>query len=145
MKIINASPKHLEVVYRLICELEDAKIDREDFAQVYLDNINNHDVYYLLAVKEDDVVGFASLHVQKLLHHCAKIGEIQEIIIDRKQQGLGIGSMLFNKIVEIAESNECLQLEVCCSIARELSHKFYLNHGMEKSHYKFTRAINTEG
>jgi len=138
MKIIKATIKHLESVYKLLCELENEVLNKNNFVKVYQDNINNKDVHYVLVVDESSIVGFGSLHVQKLLHHCACIGEIQEIIISKKHQGLGVGTMLFDELKRIATANECLQIEVCCNIAREKSHRFYVKQAMKKSHYKFT-------
>lgn len=141
LEIIKATIEHLNVVYELICELENECLNKDAFSQIYQDNINNINVYYLLAVDDSNIVGFASLHIQKLLHHCANIGEVQEVVVSIKQQCSGIGSALFNRIKEIAVLNNCLQLEVCCNQTREKSHKFYLKQGMKKSHYKFTYSL----
>jgi len=142
MNIIEAKIEHLNSVYELICELENEKLNKENFTQIYQDNINNKDVHYLLAFDNLNIVGFASLHIQQLLHHCTKIGEIQEIVVSKKLQSSGVGTMLFNQIKELAILHNCLQLEVCCNLTREKSHQFYLKQGMSKSHYKFTYKLN---
>ena len=121
MEIMTASIDHLEIVYNLLCELENDLLDKNDFAKVYQSNIKNDDVYYILAVCNLNIIGFASLHIQKLLHHCATIGEIQEIIISKEHQGLGAGAMLFNELKKIAAITKCIQLEVCCNLKREKS------------------------
>jgi len=143
MNIVKATIEHLNNVYELICELESEKLNKNDFTQIYQDNITNNDIHYLLALDGSSVVGFASLHIQKLLHHCAQIGEIQEIVVSKKQQNLGVGTILFNQIKELAVLHNCLQLEVCCNLTREKSHQFYLKQGMSKSHYKFTYKLNS--
>jgi PhnO protein len=144
MEIINADIEHLNMVYNLICELENETLNRFNFAKIYQNNIENNDIYYLLAVEGKTIFGFASLHIQKLLHHCANIGEIQEIIISKNQRGQGTGTALFDKIMEIARVNNCLSLEVCCNQVREKSHEFYLKQGMSKSHYKFVKNLYAE-
>ncbi len=141
MEIVNATMQHLDDVYKLICELESEDLDRDKFSKLYQNNINNSNVHYLLALDGSSIIGFASLHIQQLLHHCAKIGELQEMIVSKSQQGAGIGSVLFNQIKEIAIENDCQQLEVCCNKAREKSHQFYLKQGMKESHFKFTHSI----
>jgi len=140
VEIVKANINHLEAIYTLICELENKNLNKNDFSQIYRDNINNDNIFYLIAVEASDIsdiIGFASLHIQKLLHHCGKVGEIQEIIIAKNQQGSGVGTALFNRIKEIAVINNCTLLEVCCNKIREKSHKFYLKQGMAQSHYKF--------
>jgi len=141
MKIIDATIAHVNAVYDLICELQDEKLDKDNFSQIYKDNISNQDIYYFLAFNEESAIGFASLHVQKLLHHCAKIGEIQEIVVSQAQRGIGVGAMLFEKLREAAVANNCEMLEVCCNKARVSSHQFYLRQGMQKSHFKFTCSL----
>ena len=138
MEIINATINELENVYKLLCELEHKKLNKNDFVKVYRDNLENKNVHYILAVNKLDIIGFASLHIQKLLHHCGYIGEIHEIIISKDYQGKGVGTMLFNELKSIAIENKCVQLEVCCNLARKQSHKFYIIQSMKKSHYKFT-------
>ena len=141
MEIIEARIDHLEDVYKLLCELENETLDKSKFTQIYRDNMYNSNIHYFLAIDELNVVGFASLHLQKLLHHCAQVGEIQEIIISKNQQGKGTGTALFNKLKETAIRYNCLLLEVCCNVLREKSHNFYLKQDMKKSHYKFTYQL----
>lgn len=97
--------------------------------------------FYYLAIQDDIVFGFATVHFQYLLHHMGKVAELQELVVLSSKQGLGIGSLLFEKIKEIAIENECILLEVCCNQIREFSHKFYLKQGMKNSHYKFTMPL----
>ena len=141
LEIIQASIEHLDCVYELICELVNECLNKDAFSQIYQSNISNSNVYYLLEVNETDIIGFASLHIQRLLHHCSNIGEIQEIVVSRKHQYSGLGTALFNRIKEIAANNDCSQLEVCCNQVRGESHKFYCKHGMQNSHYKFTYPL----
>ena len=141
MEIMPASILHLDIIYNLICELEGEMLNKDAFSKIYRGNLEDKNIFYLVAVRDEAVIGFASLHIQNLLHHCAKIGEIQEIIISKTLQGAGVGSALFNKIADIAAANGCSDLEVCCSRARVKTHPFYLKQGMIKSHYKFTYTM----
>ena len=137
MKIIKADMNNLDAVYNLICELEDKNLDKYEFLRIYQENIADRNVHYLLAADGMNIIGFASLHIQKLLHHCAKIGEIQEIIVSEKAQNSGAGTELFNQLVKTAVSNNCLQLEVCTNKVRTQAQDFYVKQGMKQSHFKF--------
>ena len=137
VEIIKAAMSHLDAVYNLICELEGEALDKYDFMRIYQENIDDRNVHYVLAADRSGVIGFASLHIQKLLHHCAKTGEIQEIIISEKYQGAGAGTELFDYLVKTAVSSGCTHLEVCTRKVREKTHEFYLKQGMKQSHYKF--------
>lgn len=142
MKIVNAKIEDFEKVYDLICELESEVINKENLYQIYSRNISNSDIYYFLALDGSEIIGFASVHIQYLLHHAAKIAELQELIVTKGKQGIGVGSLLFNQIKKIAFEANCNQLEVCCNQIRKDSHKFYEKNGMKNSHFKFTLPFN---
>lgn len=137
LDIVSAEPEHLNDIYKLICELEDEVIDKEAFSNVYTANLNNPNIYYLIAIQNMEIVGFASLHIQILLHHSHKIGELQELIIKHGTQGHGVGTSLFNHIKQKSIDSGCLQLEVCCNKNRTQSYRFYEKQGMRSTHYKF--------
>ena len=80
MKITNARPEHFPQIYSLICELEEASLDRSKLEAVYLRNLADPGIHYLIALENGEAAGFASVHVQYLLHHGGKIAELQEIV-----------------------------------------------------------------
>lgn len=141
--VIRKAEKHdLNSIFSLICELEESELDRYQFSTVYLNNLNDKNVYYIVAEQSEAIVGFISVHIQRLLHHAGSIAEIQELIVTKQRQGKGIGHMLFKEAENIAIANECINVEVCCNRMREESHAFYEKIGMKKSHFKFTLQIN---
>ncbi|HEX3037439.1 MAG TPA: GNAT family N-acetyltransferase [Oscillospiraceae bacterium] len=142
MMIRKAALDDSEKIYRLLCELENEELPINSFKEVFLENLKNPRVNYLVCENENNIVAFASLHIQSLLHHCSKAAEIQELIVQEKQKGNGIGKKLFDEMVSIAQENNCSILEVCCNQKRIPSHKFYEHCGMLKSHYKFTYPLD---
>ena len=144
MKIVKAGSEDFDVVYELVCSLERTLFDRQSLYEIYAGNLSHGDVHYLLAVEGSQVIGFASLHIQQLLHHASKVGEIQEIMVREEKRRSGAGKLLFEALKQIAAENKCAQLEICCSQTRKDSHAFYLKMGAENSHYKFTLPIADE-
>lgn len=142
MEIIAAKAEHFDSVYELMCELENDQMDRSRLFLIYSANLKNPDVHYFVASNDSEIVGFASVHVQLLLHHAAKVAELQEMIVSKKSQGHGIGSLLFEQAKEIAAKENCIQLEVCCNQKCKESHRFYLKKGMLNSHFKFIKPNN---
>lgn len=124
-------------IYGLIVSLEETNIDTKCFSDIYDANILNPFVLYYVYEKENLILGFISIHMQKLLHHTANIAEVQELIVHEEARHLGIGKLLFQKAKDIARENDCKQLEVCCNQKRLLSHKFYQMQGMTNNHNKF--------
>lgn len=137
MRLRSAIKDDLKDIYHLICNLEDCNIDFPEFNQIYLENIGNKSIHYVVVEDKDKIVGFISLHIQKLLHHVGKVSEIQELIVEESYRGLRIGKVLFEEAKRISKESGCIQLEVCCSSKREKSHMFYLSQNMKKTHYKF--------
>ena len=142
MEIINARPEHFPQIYSLICELEEAPLDRTKLEAVYLQNLADPNIHYLIALENGGAAGFASVHVQCLLHHGGKIAELQEIVVAESRRGQGIGSLLFSEAEKTARAAGCLQLEGCCNRKRTDSHRFYERQGMVASHFKFTEALD---
>ncbi|KNF09087.1 N-acetylglutamate synthase and like acetyltransferase [Gottschalkia purinilytica] len=132
-----AERNDINLIYDLISELEGEQLPRDAFAEVFLNNLNNMHVNYYVIINNKKIIGFISIHIQMLLHHAAKIAEIQELIVSLDFRGKGIGKLLFDKAKEISQNNNCSQLEVCCNQKRISSHEFYLNQGMTNHHFKF--------
>ena len=142
MDVIRAAMEHKNIVYQLLCELENGKPNLKLFEETYSNNLSDDSIYYLLAINENVAVGFASLHIQYLLHHVGKVGEFQEIIVSKNYRGKSIGEILFKNLRRIALENGCILMEVCCNQNRVQSHEFYLKQGMKNSHYKFTMSLS---
>lgn len=140
--IKHAGPADFETVYRFINCLEDDTFDRSAQQQLFLENISHPDIVYLLAFIKKESVGFLSCHIQKLLHHGGKIGEIQEMYVDEKARSLGVGQKLIDEIKTIARQKNVLQLEVTSSFRREAAHRFYEREKFVFTHKKFTHPLN---
>lgn len=107
--VMPALPEHAQAVYGLMCELEGLEPDKQGFQSIFEANLKNGDVRYFAALLSGKVIGFSSLHVQRLLHHTALIGEIQEIVVSESNRGRGIGRMLFERMKEAAAIHGCIQ------------------------------------
>lgn len=128
-------------VYEMICELEETKINQREFSKVYQTNLTNPEIFYFVYEQEGKLIGFLSLHVQRLLHHAAGIAEIQEFFIVEVARRCGIGRKLFQQAKEVSILQGCVQLEVCCNQKRTKSHEFYESMGMTNHHYKFCISL----
>lgn len=137
-------PEHAQAVYGLMCELEGSEPDKQGFQSTFETNLINGDVHYFAAMLSGKVIGFSSLHVQRLLHHSAPVGEIQEIVVSEACRGLGAGQMLFGRMKEAAASLGCVQLEVCCRKERKRSLEFYQKMGMDCSHFKLCLPLGED-
>lgn len=130
-----------EILYQMICNLENKTMDREAFRSVFLKNVISERICYLVAELSGRPVGMGSCHVQPLLHHACMVGEIQEMYVDEACRSQNIGKAIVAGLVTFAQSRGALQIEVTSNNVREKAHAFYQREGFSKSHVKLVRYL----
>ena len=138
IEIRKVEKRDLDIVYNLICELEDEILDFGIFKEIFDENISTPRNLYLLAENDKESLGFISFHTQNLLHHCGLVGEIQEFFIHKNHRGKGIGKKLIEKIILFADQNNLKSIEVTTNRKRVENVLIYENLGFTLSHNKFT-------
>lgn len=128
-------------VYLLICEMENCELDYSAFEKIYRKFVICDSYAVLLAVIDNSVVGELTLRFEEQLHHCAKIAEIMELAVKAHFRSRGIGSLLFEKACELAENQNCIQIEVSSNKVRLRAHKFYERLGVKNTHFKFCKEL----
>ncbi|AXE21359.1 GNAT family N-acetyltransferase [Runella rosea] len=126
-------------VYDFLCELEEEKLDFNAFQKIFNRNLKNPDCHYFMAFDEAKCVGYASVHAQWLLHHCGKVGEIQEMFVVDNYRSKGVGSLLIQELMKVAERENFKILEVTANKKRVDTHRFYERKGLEPTHLKFVK------
>ena len=138
LQIRKIHSEDLNFIYKSTCELENEELDFEVFAAIFNENIANPNNLYLIAENKNEEVGFVSFHTQNLLHHCGRVGEIQEFFINENHRGEGIGRQLIEKIMQYAEEHKLKSIEVTTNRRRVENVMIYENLGFTLSHNKFT-------
>lgn len=128
----------LNFIYKSICELENEELDFQVFTAIFNENLSNPNNLYLIAENENEALGFISFHTQNLLHHCGRVGEIQEFFIHQNHRGKGVGRQLIEKIKKYAEEHKLKSIEVTTNRRRVENVLIYENLGFTLSHNKFT-------
>lgn len=77
----HATTEDTDSVYALICELLKNELDYQAFRDGFAANLLDPNLHYRLALRNGEVVGMISLHMQFHLHHANWIGEIQELVV----------------------------------------------------------------
>lgn len=136
--IRTAVTEDFKTIYRFINLLENDVFDQTAQYLLFAENLANPNIVYLLAFAHQKPVGFLSCHIQNLLHHAGKVGEIQEMFVDESARSLGVGKKLIDEIKAIALQRNVVQLEVTSSFKREAAHRFYERENFTFTHKKFT-------
>ena len=109
LTIEKARLKDLPSVYELICTLEECRLDEKRFEEIYRSMLQNPDRYALLvARKEKQVIGFAGIRFENLLHHSAKVAELLELVVSLESRSGGVGQALFDEACKIAKERGCV-------------------------------------
>jgi len=141
--VIAAEPDTCRYIYNLVCRLEQTSFDYEEFKKNYAANLKNPDIQYLIITCNGERCGFISLHCQILLHHNAKIAEIQEFIIEEQYRSRGIGKKVISEIKKKCMLEKIDQLEVCTNKKRTATQAFYAANNFIESHLKYTMRLCT--
>lgn len=82
-------------------------------------------------------IGRAYLYLIKNDLHKKPYGLLEDIYVDEKYRGKGIGTMFLNDVIKKAESLECYKLIATSRFERKNIHKWYLKSGFKKYGYEF--------
>ena len=128
-----------EDVYRLICALEQTALPRKMFDQLFAAQTERD-----LALVWDEggkVTGFVHVRMELQLHHCARIAEIMELVVDEPARAHGLGARLVEEARACARAAGCEVYEVTSSFYRTRAHRFYERAGFAKTHYRLSQRL----
>ena len=131
----------LQGVYELICQLVRRELDRDMFARVYAEQMENDDCYCLVAEKDGKLYAVLNLRFDRQLHHCGNCAEIVEFFVREDARSQGTGAQMVRLAEEEAVKRQCVLIEVTSNKARVHAHRFYMREGMEQTHAKFVREF----
>ncbi|ADB39222.1 GNAT family N-acetyltransferase [Spirosoma linguale] len=130
-------------VYDFLCTLEETTLDRTSFSAIFHRNTVSPLVHYLVAEKQGEVVGFISCHVQYLLHHTGKVGEIQELFVRPEFRNQRIGQQLVATLTALAIEENFVNLEVTTNQKRADTIRFYEREAFIRTHVKLVKPIQS--
>jgi ribosomal protein S18 acetylase RimI-like enzyme len=82
--------------------------------------------HLLVAVLDGQVVGTVTLIVQPTLRHRgAAMAELENVVVDRKYRGRGVGSKLVRHALEIARGAGAYKLHLLSDVATSDAYPFY--------------------
>ena len=96
---------------------------------------------YLCAVDGGKVVGFGSLTIKNTLWPEGPLVSVDELVVDEKHRGRGIGTKLLAGLVSLAEERGCRRVELDSAHHRKEAHQFYQQQGFENRACLFSKAL----
>jgi (aminoalkyl)phosphonate N-acetyltransferase len=136
-----ASLNDCPTIYTFLCDLEEMRLNATAFEDVFRRNLNDETIRYRVAEIDRKVIGFISCHIQYLLHHTGRVGEIQELYVLPEYRNQRIGRQLIAHLEELAQREEFVNLEVTTNQRRMDTIRFYEQTGFKASHRKLVKVI----
>ena len=136
--------KDCRAVYDLICDMENKQLPYEGFEKIYQKQLQNASMYCLIDEEDGKVRAMLNLRFEEQLHHCEKIAEIMEFVVDETFRNQNVGQKVLAEAKRIALEQGCSQIEVACNQLRKDTHRFYEREGMHNFHYKFSLRLAGE-
>jgi glucosamine-phosphate N-acetyltransferase len=116
-------------------------LDADALARVFFKALDCSTRVYLSAVEDERVVGFCSLTITSSLWQQGCIGHVDELVVDARFRGSGIGTALLDRAAEEAKGRGCTRLELDSAFHRTEAHKFYEQQGFENRAYLFSKPL----
>lgn len=129
-KLDKYTPETAERIRELLIQLSRSGKDRGEIPQEWFEELiasHYHDM--LVAIDDNNqIIGIAtlSIHMGPIIR---KNAYLEDFVTDQTVRGKGIGSALWDAILDWAKEKGCHNLEFTCGNGREASQQFYKNHG----------------
>ncbi len=141
LNIRPATADDCHTIYNFLCDLEEMTLDSTAFRAIFRRNLTDSGVRYRVAEQNGEVVGFVSCHIQYLLHHTGRVGEIQELYVRPENRNQHIGHQLVAHLEEMARREGFVNLEVTTNQRRTDTIRFYEQTGFRLSHRKLVKTL----
>ena len=113
----------------------------KEFSRKIFEKIKKADnIKIFVAIKDSDIVGsITAIIEQKFVHNGGKICHIEDVVTRKGFEKLGIGSVLVEKVLELAIQEKCYKVILNCS---EYNSMFYERLGFYKHDVGMRYNIN---
>ena len=129
-KLEKYTPEVDDQIRQLLIQLSRSGKDRGEIPKEWFDSLINSPYHDMLIATDDNdkIIGIATLsvHMGPIIR---KNAYLEDFVTDNTVRGQGIGTALWNAMLDWAKEKGCNNLEFTCGNGREASQQFYKNHG----------------
>ena len=127
-----------EELFKVLSQLTKADLPTfEDFEKRFNWMKDSGCYYVIICYHKDtnDIVGTATLIVEhKFIHECATRGRVEDVVVDVKGRGKGLGKLLVSACTDLSKKLGCYKTTLECSVDNA---PFYEKLGYEKHFEKY--------
>lgn len=102
-------------LFNLLSQLTESTIINKDKILEIIRNLpNNHYIY--VCINENNLpIGIVTIIIeQKLIHGGQCVAHIEDLVVDKDFNGMGIATKLINKCINTAKDNNCYKIILDC-------------------------------
>lgn len=128
---INDYYKNILPLLKQLSSLDIEKISYYDF-KMFIKNLNSNHLIKIIEDKNNNqIIGSITVLIEnKIIHNFGKVAHIEDVVIDNRYRGLGLGKKLMDTAYKTAKSNNCYKIILHC---KEELEKFYQKNSFEKN------------
>lgn len=132
--VLAQKPEDIRLCYPVMVQLRPQYSEQQFMSQIIEQMEQGYNLAYVI---EDNIVkSVAGFRINTNLAW-GKFLYIDDLITCKKYRFSGIGTVLFEWLVEFANYNNCQQLHLDSGVQRHAAHRFYIKHGMDISSHHF--------
>ena len=122
------TPKSASRIRELMTQLSRSGKDRGEITKEWLEEIITSPYHDILIATDDSgkIIGIASLSI--IVNLRDKKAYLEDFVTDTALRGQGIGSALWDAMLDWAREKGCTELIFTSGYDRKAAHRFYLSH-----------------
>ena len=101
IKISDFKEKDFSSVKNLLIDGFSKNFDND----INLNFINNQSNFGFVAINNETIIGFASIHIIEKLNR--RFCLIEDVVVDKSERGKGIGKLLIEHLINFSKSKSC--------------------------------------
>jgi len=121
-----------------LTEVNPEKIKFDDFSN-FVNNLNYDHRIIVIEINNKIVASGTLLIENKVIHGLSKVGHIEDIVVDNKLRGVGLGKDIINYLSNLANLENCYKVILNCKVS---NCGFYEKCGFEKKEVEMVKYFN---
>ena len=81
----------------------------------YIDTLHNKHMIYVIENNNSIISTITIIIEDKIIHNMGRVMHIEDVIVDKNYRGEGLGKMLLQYAIDIAEKEKCYKIILNCS------------------------------
>ena len=142
VKIVKPQKEHFLEILSLLRQLwKDKVLNKRRLSEVFESGLSSSFQEFRIAIHNDRIVGFASLTIKNSLWHGGYLGHIDELVVDERFRGEGVGTRLLDEMIKVSRDRSCKKIELDSAFHRKEAHRFYESKGFENRAFVFSKDL----